>query len=245
MASVERETEFANALRIRNLKQVSASLQGKSPEEILGYAIENYPTLTMATAFGAEGCVIIAMLAGIQGGKNIRIFNLETGYQFPETIEIRDRISKRYGIEVELVQPTESVIEMETRFGGPVYSSNPDECCRIRKIEPLRKALSGHEAWVTAIRRDQTRDRSAAEVVEWDAKFNLVKVNPLAHWSREDVWAYIAINDVPYNKLHDAGYPSIGCWPCTRAVAAGEGDRAGRWSSFAKLECGLHTRAAS
>jgi phosphoadenosine phosphosulfate reductase len=229
-----------------DLKKIGASLRNSSPEEVLAYAIDRFPapTLTMATAFGAEGCVIISMLASLPHGKDVRIFNLDTGYQFAETLELRDRILDRYGINVELVRAAESVIEMETRFGGPIYSSNPDECCRIRKIEPLKKALSGHDAWITAIRRDQTRDRSSAEMVEWDHKFNLVKINPLAYWTQEDVWAYISINEVPYNPLHDAGYPSIGCKPCTRAVLHGEGERGGRWSSLPKLECGLHSRSA-
>ncbi len=244
MVPVQPHTGSADGSRKELLARINASLKDSSPEEILAFGVANYPTLTMATAFGAEGCVILSMLAGIPGGKNVRVFNLDTGYQFAETLELRDRIAERYGIKVEYVRPDESVSEMENRFGGSIYGTNPDECCRIRKIVPLRNALAGHEAWITAIRRDQTRDRSVAEVVEWDAKFNLIKVNPLAHWSREDVWAYIAINEVPFNPLHDKGYPSIGCWPCTRAVAPGEGDRAGRWSSFAKLECGLHSRTA-
>lgn len=244
--------ESPSLMQLTELREISASLQGAAPEQVLEWAVNYFrttpdsptSTIAMATAFGAEGCAIIAMLSEIPGGKDVRIFNLDTGYQFPETLELRDRIASRYGIEVELVRPAESVIEMETRLGGPIYATNPDECCRMRKIEPLKKALAGHDAWVTAIRRDQTRDRSSAEVVEWDYKFGLIKVNPLAHWSREEVWAYIKINEVPYNPLHDAGFPSIGCWPCTRSVAPGEGDRAGRWSSFAKLECGLHTRTA-
>ncbi len=171
MVSVQPPAESTDGSRVELLRQVSASLSDSSPEEILAYGVANYPTLTMATAFGAEGCVILSMLAGIPGGKNVRVFNLDTGYQFAETLELRDRITERYGIEVELVRPAESVSQMEKRFGGPIYGTNPDECCRIRKIEPLRNALLGHEAWITAIRRDQTRDRSVADVVEWDARF--------------------------------------------------------------------------
>ncbi|HZO91699.1 MAG TPA: phosphoadenylyl-sulfate reductase [Chthonomonadaceae bacterium] len=226
------------------LKAISDSLEDKSPEEILRWAVEIYhPKLTMATAFGAEGCVLLAMLSEIKPhGKEVRVFNLETGYQFPETLALRERIREQYGIAVELVRPDETVKAMEKRFGGPIYGTNPDECCRIRKIEPLRRALAGYDAWISAIRRDQTPHRAKAGIVEWDPKFNLVKINPLANWTKRDVWAYIRINEVPYNPLHDKGYPSIGCWPCTRAVAPGEDDRAGRWSNFIKLECGLHTR---
>jgi phosphoadenosine phosphosulfate reductase len=129
---------------------------------------------------------------------------------------------------------------MEGRLGGPIYATHPDECCRLRKVEPLKRAVEGHTAWISAIRRDQTPNRAKSGIVEWDAKFNLVKINPLANWSKRDVWAYIQINEIPYNPLHDCGYPSVGCWPCTRAVQAGEDDRAGRWSNLAKTECGIH-----
>ncbi len=226
------------------LKTVSDGLEGASPEEILGWVVQTYGMrLTMATAFGAEGCALLAMLAeSVPGGRDVRVYNLETGYQFPETLALRERIRDRYGIEVEYVRAAESVQQMEARFGGPIYGTNPDECCRLRKIEPQRGALEGYSAWISATRRDQTPDRALAGIVEWDSKFELVKVNPLANWSSRDIWAYLKINEVPYNPLHDRGYPSIGCWPCTRAVSAGEDERAGRWSSSAKLECGLHTR---
>jgi phosphoadenosine phosphosulfate reductase len=194
----------------------------------------------MATAFGAEGCVILAMLADIEPA--VRIFNLDTGYQFAETLELREQILERYGIAVEFLRPAESVEAMESRFGGPMYGTNPDECCRIRKIEPLKSALVEYDAWISAIRRDQTPQRAKAGIVEWDSKFGLVKINPLANWTKRDVWNYIVENDVPYNPLHDRGYPSIGCWPCTRPVGAGQDDRSGRWSGFDKLECGLHAR---
>jgi len=216
-------------------------LEGRPAQEILRWAVERYqPRLTMATAFGAEGCVLISMLAEID--PTVRIFNLETGYQFPETLALRDRIRERYGIEVELVRADESVEQMEARFGGPIYHVRPDECCRIRKIEPLLKAVAGFDAWISAIRREQTPDRSRAGIVEWDRKFQLVKINPLAAWTRRDVWQHIQDHDIPYNPLHDRGYPSIGCWPCTRPVAPGEAERSGRWVGFARVECGLHSR---
>jgi phosphoadenosine phosphosulfate reductase len=226
------------------LKAISDALEDREPEEILRWAVARYgDRLTMATAFGAEGCVLLAMLAeSVPDGRSVRVFNLETGYQFPETLELRERIRERYGIEVAYVRADETVEAMEKRFGGPIYGVSPDECCRIRKIEPLKRAVAGYDAWISAIRRDQTSSRAKAGIVEWDGKFNLVKVNPLANWTKQDVWAYITINEVPYNPLHDRGYPSIGCWPCTRSVQAGEGDREGRWSNFIKLECGLHTR---
>jgi phosphoadenosine phosphosulfate reductase len=192
----------------------------------------------MATAFGAEGCCLIHMLAEIDPG--IRVFNLETGYQFPETLELRERIKDRYGVEVEYIYPEQTVAEYEAEHGGPLYPHRPDQCCYDRKIRPLRRAVVGYEAWISAIRRDQTDHRAAAGTVQWDGKFGLVKVNPLLSWTRRDVWSFIVQHDVPYNPLHDQGYPSIGCWPCTRAVANGDDERAGRWAGLAKKECGLH-----
>jgi phosphoadenosine phosphosulfate reductase len=214
-------------------------LRGSSPSEILRWAVAAYfPRLTMATAFGAEGCCIIHMLAEIE--PRVKIFNLETGYQFPETLELRERIVERYGIEVALIKPDTSVAEYERLHGGPLYGTNPDQCCFDRKIIPLRRTLVDFDAWISAIRKDQTAHRGKADVLMWDGKFNLVKVNPLLNWTKRDVWQFITDNSVPYNPLHDQGYPSIGCWPCTRCVGASEDDRAGRWAGHAKKECGLH-----
>ena len=220
-----------------------AALDGQSPQAILQWAVETFsPNLTMATAFGPEGNCIIHMLADIrqQTGQSVRIFNLDTGYQFPETLELRERLRDRYGIEVEYVRADLSVPEYEAKNAGPVSVLEPERCCHDRKLVPLRRAVAGYAAWVSAIRKDQTKDRAQASVVQWDPKFSLVKVNPLLHWTKNDVWKFIDKNDVPYNPLHDRNYPSIGCWPCTRPVGAGEDERAGRWSGTAKKECGLH-----
>jgi phosphoadenosine phosphosulfate reductase len=219
--------------------EANRQLEKRSADYVLRWAVDRYhPRLTMATAFGAEGCCLIHMLAEIE--PNIHIFNLDTGYQFAETLQVRDRIKARYGIEVELVKPDETVAEYEARHRGPLYVLQPDQCCLDRKILPLRRVLAKHDAWISAIRRDQTTHRAQAKPVQWDRKFGLVKVNPLLDWTHKDVWAFIAKHDVPYNPLHDRGYPSIGCWPCTRAVAEGEDERAGRWGGTAKKECGLH-----
>lgn len=212
-----------------------------TPHDILRWAAERfYPRLLMATAFGAEGCCLIHMLAEIQPAT--QIINLETGYQFPETLELRERIRTRYGIEVEYIRPEQTVSEYEAEHGGPLHPHRPDQCCYDRKILPLRLAVEriAPLAWISAIRKDQTNDRGKAAVVQWDTKFNLVKVNPLLNWTKKDVWGFIHKHDVPYNPLHDHDYPSIGCWPCTRPVAAGEDDRAGRWAGKVKKECGLH-----
>jgi len=223
------------------LKRVAERFAAAQPQEILSWAVaEFHPKLLMATAFGAEGCCIIHMLAEIE--PNVTVLNLDTGYQFKETYELRERILYRYGITVDMIQPEQSVAEYEADHGGPLYVHRPDQCCHDRKVLPLRKAMNEYDprAWISAIRKDQTEHRAVAGVVQWDAKFNVVKVNPLLNWTKRDVWAFIATHDVPYNPLHDRGYPSIGCWPCTRAVQPGEDDRAGRWAGNIKKECGLH-----
>jgi phosphoadenosine phosphosulfate reductase len=223
---------------------IEERLRGASPWEILSWAVEAYfPRLTMATAFGPEGCVLLHMLAAIE--PRVRVFNLETGYQFAETLALRDRIAERYGIEVELIRPETTVAQYEAAHGGPVYATSPDQCCHDRKLVPLRRAIAGYAAWISAIRADQSAHRAQARVVGWDSKFGLVKVNPLFRWTKRDVWAFVVTNKVPYNPLHDQGYPSIGCWPCTRAVADGEDERAGRWAGQAKTECGLHSLDSS
>jgi phosphoadenosine phosphosulfate reductase len=227
------------ALSPEQITDANVRLTNATPQDILRWSVDSFfPRLTMATAFGAEGCCLIHMLAEIE--PRIHIFNLETGYQFPETLELRERIKQRYGIEVAYVRAEQSVAEYEAEHGGPLYDIRPDQCCHDRKIIPLRQAAVGHDAWISAIRKDQTQDRAQAGVVQWDAKFGLVKVNPLLGWTKRDVWGFVWKHKVPYNPLHDKNYPSIGCWPCTRPVGEGEDERAGRWAGKVKKECGLH-----
>ena len=225
---------------LAELRQASQQLEPASPSQIIRWAGERFgDQLTMATAFGPEGMVILHLLAEI--APQTHVFNLDTGYQFQETLELRERVAQRYGMQVELMQPELTVEQYEQLHGGPLYRTNPDQCCRDRKIRVLHRAIAGRHAWISAIRRDQSPDRARAAIVGWDKKFNLVKVNPLANWTKSDVWKLITDQDIPYNPLHDQGYTSIGCWPCTRAVMFGEDERAGRWSGSAKTECGLHT----
>ncbi|MFM7129428.1 MAG: phosphoadenylyl-sulfate reductase [bacterium] len=224
--------------------EINAKLANAGPFEVLQWAVERFfPRLTMATAFGAEGCAIIHMLAEIE--PRVRVFNLDTGYQFRETLDLRDRIASRYGIEVEMVRPETTIEEYESIHGGPLYQTHPDRCCHDRKILPLRRAIQGYDAWISSIRADQSNDRAATPKVGWDKKFNLVKINPLLSWTKKDVWTFIVEKNVPYNPLHDVGYPSIGCWPCTQPVTDGQDERAGRWAGKAKTECGLHSLDSS
>jgi len=232
---------FPTAELMAEMSEASARLEKAEPIEILKWAVERFaPRFTMATAFGPEGMVLIHWLSKI--APQTPVFNLDTGYQFPETLELREKVKRRYGIEVELKKPEHTVVEYERLNDGPVYKSEPNRCCNDRKIKVLKQAARGWYAWASAIRRDQSPDRAQAAIVEWDKKFHLVKISPLANWTKKQVWNLIVQEEIPYNPLHDQGYTSIGCWPCTRAVLAGEDDRAGRWSGFAKTECGLHSR---
>jgi phosphoadenosine phosphosulfate reductase len=230
----------ASAELIEELNRVSKKLEHTTPEEILTWAVENYyPLFTMATGLGPEGCVIISMLAKIE--PRVYIFNLDTGYQFVETLQLRDRIAEKYGIEVDLQKSDLSTEEYEKLHGGPLYATNPDRCCYDRKIRVLHRVAAHFDAWATGVRRDQSLTRADTPIVKWDKKFGMVKISPLAAWTKKDVWDRIIKEQVPYNPLHDQGYPSISCQPCTRAVTDGEDERAGRWSGTAKTECGLHT----
>jgi len=225
------------------LARESRGLETADPAVIIRWAVDRFgPKLTMATAFGPEGCLIIHWLAAIAPATYV--FNLDTGYQFPETIDLRDRLARRYGIEVVLERPEQSVADYERDHGGPLYRTDPDRCCRDRKLAVVKRVLGRFDAWMTAIRRDQSPDRATAPIVGWDHKFGVVKVSPLANWTKAKVWDAIVREKVPYNPLHDRGYVSIGCAPCTRAITAGEDERAGRWSGTAKTECGLHSKDA-
>ena len=226
---------------LAELADQSQKLESATPEAILGWAATRFgDKFTMATAFGPEGMIILEMLSRVS--PKTWVFNLDTGYQFEETLALRNRVAELYGIEVELLQPELTVVEYETLHGGPLYKNNPTKCCGDRKLAVLRKAALGMHAWASAIRRDQSPDRAQAPIVGWDKKFHLVKVSPLANWTKKQVWDRIVKSNIPYNPLHDAGYTSIGCKPCTRAVFSGEDERAGRWSGTGKTECGLHTQ---
>lgn len=218
---------------------LQASAEHWTPQRALAWAFEKFGTsVAISSAFGAEGMVLIDMASSIR--KDFRLFTIDTEFLFPETYALMDRIEARYGIEIEKVYSVLSPEEQAHSHGAALWSRDPDLCCNLRKVEPLRRKLGELSAWVTSIRRDQTSSRSAARRIEWDGKFGLVKVNPIADWTSKRVWRYIHDHDVPYNELHDQEYPSIGCTHCTRAVRPGEDARAGRWPGFSKTECGLH-----
>lgn len=197
-------------------------------------------SLAIAASFGAEDVVLIDQASKL--GSPFRVFTLDTDFLFPETYALIDKIEKRYRIHVERTRSELTPSEQAARHGERLWASQPDQCCQLRKVDPLKKKLSGLRAWVTGVRRDQAPTRAHTRKLEWDAKFGLVKINPIADWNWNQVWEYIRANDVPYNPLHDQNYPSIGCTYCTRPVQPGEDPRAGRWSGFNKIECGLHAK---
>jgi phosphoadenosine phosphosulfate reductase len=205
-------------------------LEALDAHEVLEHAVaEHHPRLAVACSFQKEASVIIDLILRIE--PQARIITLDTGVLFPETYETWRQVEDRYGIEIEA--------HRGERVDG-LWSTDPDACCGMRKVEPLDRALSECDAWITGLRRDQSELRASTPKVGWDLRHGLWKYAPLAGWTEKDVWRYIAEHDLPYNPLHDQGYDSIGCTPCT---VAGEG-REGRWAGTGKLECGLHVPAA-
>lgn len=223
----------------QDLAAVAAGLEDAAAADILAWAATAFPSrVVFGTGFGVEGCVLVHLIARQQ--LPIDIFTLDTGLLFPETLELWKKLEARYGVPIRAVRPAHTVEEQALNWGPQLWAREPNRCCRLRKVEPLREALQDADAWISAIRREQTPERAAAPVVEWEARFGVVKINPLVRWTQKDVWRFVFANDVPYNALHDNGYPSIGCWPCTTAVAEGEDPRSGRWRGQDKRECGLH-----
>lgn len=214
--------------------------EGKAPEALLARVLDEYGgQAALSCSFGGtSGMVLLHMAARIAPG--LRVLTLDTDFLFPETYALIERVEAEYGIAVERVKTSITPEEQAARHGERLWERDPDLCCRIRKVEPMREATKGLRAWITGIRRDQSPTRRDTPAVKWDDKFGLVKVNPLVRWTEKDVWAYLAAHDVPYNPLHDRQYASIGCTHCTRPIQAGEDMRAGRWAGAGKLECGLH-----
>ena len=209
-------------------------LEGASPQQVLEHLVEHFhPRLYVACSFQKEASVIMDMLLKIE--PEARFFTLDTGLLFAETYRTWRQLEDRYGVKVEVYQGM-SLARQSDEHGDELWNSDPDACCGIRKVEPLKEALSQVDAWVSGMRRDQSPSRRHTPKFHWDDKHHLWKANPLAEWSEKDVWNYIAEHDVPYNELHDRGYASVGCTHCTLPGAG----RAGRWAGTDKIECGLH-----
>ena len=227
-----------------DLEQTRILAEAWKPEQVLSWAFATYgDRVALATGMGVEGMAMLDMAWRIN--PQVKVFTGDTEFLFAETYDLIDRVEEHYGIKIERLFSELTPEEQEKEFGPKLWARDPDQCCAIRKVEPLRRKLSTLDAWVTAIRRTQTAERAGVRKVDWDAKLNLVKISPLADWTREQVWSYVVKHDVPYNELHNRNYPTIGCTHCTRAVRPGEDQRAGRWAGFGKTECGIHTAAAT
>ena len=232
------------------VQELALQFEQSTTDQVLTWAMQSYRSaISLACSFGAEDVVLIDKLVKLDS--YIRIFVLDTGRLHEETYDVMERCRARYGIEFIVFSPDTIALQDLLRLKGPrsfrESIENRKECCGIRKVEPLRRALQGQEAWITGLRRQQAVTRVSLPKLEEDSDHGgIMKINPLADWSEEQVWDYIRSNNVPYNTLHDKGFPSIGCAPCTRAIEPGEDLRAGRWwwESPEHKECGLHTRKA-
>ena len=222
------------------LAQLSAELEERTPQESLRWAVDEFfPDLTLACSCGGpSGMVLVDMISKIE--PRVEVFYLDTDFLFPETLETRDRVIERYGVNAVAYKSKLTPEEQARQHGDEIWLRNPDLCCQLRKVEPNQRALTGKRAWISGLRRDQAATRRETPIVQWDEKFGLVKVNPLARWTEADVWSYIVRNDVPYNPLHDQNYPSVSCTYCTKPVQPGDDPRSGRWQGFDKVECGIH-----
>lgn len=232
---------------IEDIEKLNKELLNATPQEILKRVFEIFGNhIALSSSLGAEDQVLTDMIVKIN--PRIQIFTLDTGRLFPETYDLIDRTSKKYKILIDVFFPNYSRIEeMVNAKGINLFFESVENrklCCHIRKIEPLQRAFAGLDAWICGLRAEQSVTRTEIGVIEWDANNSLVKINPLARWSEAQVWEYIKAHNVPYNPLHDKGFPSIGCQPCTRAIEAGEDVRAGRWwwENPETKECGLHKK---
>ncbi|MGO4956126.1 phosphoadenylyl-sulfate reductase [Luteococcus sp. Sow4_B9] len=207
-------------------------------EEVLAWAAEEFgDSLAVACSMAADTILSALVSQTIPG---VDVLFLETGYHFQETLATRDELARRWPVTIREVLPQITVEEQDLKFGAALHDRDPGHCCGIRKVEPLGRALAGYEAWVTGIRREDNALRANAKLVEWDTTHQMVKLNPIAAWSFDEVLDFATAHGVPVNPLLADGYPSIGCQPCTRRVAPGEDPRAGRWAGLAKTECGIH-----
>ncbi|WP_312470909.1 phosphoadenylyl-sulfate reductase [Neobacillus sp.] len=231
----------------KNWNQISDSFyyddETKGARSVLEWAYRSYPgdEIVYASSFGAEAIVLIDLIQQVKQDADI-VF-LDTGLHFPETYEVIDRIEERFPtLRIERKQPNLSLDEQAERYGSALWKREPNQCCNIRKVIPLRETLAGKHAWISGLRREQSLLRANTEFINKDEKFQNIKICPLIHWTWNDVWSYIKKKGLPYNILHDHHYPSIGCFPCTQPTGASGDSRAGRWAGSNKTECGLHDR---
>lgn len=225
----------------REIARLNERFTDASPQELIAWAVREFPAeLAVSCSFGgASGMVLVDMVMAVD--RSVPVVYVDTDYLFPETYATVRAVEERYGITALAFRAALPPATQERLHGPALWERDPDACCAIRKVEPMRAALAPFAAYLTGLRRDQAETRRETPLIQWDAKFGLLKLNPLATWDEKAVWAYIMQHGLPYNPLHDQGYPSLGCTNCTLAVHPGDDLRAGRWSGTGKIECGLHT----
>ena len=229
-----------NNAALQHIQHKQINQYSNNPKELLKWIAKNLPNerVIMGTGFGPPGLVLLDILFKVT--KNISVFYIDTGFLFDQTYKLRDQLEEKYGFKF-LKISTELTPEMqEKQYGHNLWENNPDKCCNIRKVMPLIDALDNRDIWITGIRKKQTQVRKQSSLIEFESRFEVIKINPLINWTHDEVWEYIKIHNLPYNPLHDNNYPSIGCKQCTSPVCEGEDDRAGRWKGTNKTECGLH-----
>lgn len=211
----------------------------RNHNDVLNWAFATYTDITYACSFGAEGIVLIDLISRIK--PDAEIVFLDTGLHFDETYRLIEKVKERYRqLHVTIATPRLTVAEQADTYGDALWRREPHHCCFMRKIEPLQRVLKNKDAWISGLRREQSPTRANTPFVDFDDKFQLMKICPLIHWSWDNIWHYIESNNLPYNPLHDQGYPSIGCAPCTLPAKDPGNLRSGRWNGFTKTECGLH-----
>jgi phosphoadenosine phosphosulfate reductase len=218
--------------------EADARLSGASASEVVAWAREQFgDALVVASSMADTHLVHLAQAAA----PGIDVLFLDTGYHFAETIGTRDAVAQAYQVNLISITPRQTVAEQDAEYGPKLHDRNPDQCCALRKVEPLERGLKPYAAWINGMRREESPTRADIRVVDYDAKRNMIKISPIAAWTQGDVDAYVEENQVLINPLFFDGYTSIGCEPCTRRALPGEDPRAGRWAGFGKTECGLHT----
>ncbi|MFK9090668.1 phosphoadenylyl-sulfate reductase [Bacillus salipaludis] len=238
---------MTTAITFNNWNQISGEFQmedeTKGARSVLEWAYHSYPEgeIVYASSFGAEAIVLIDLIQQVK--PDAQIVFLDTGLHFPETYEVIDKIEARFPtLRIERKQPKVSLDEQAAEYGSALWKRDPNQCCQIRKVIPLKETLTAKQAWISGLRREQSPTRAGTEFINKDEKFENIKICPLIHWTWDEVWDYIREKDLPYNTLHDHQYPSIGCFPCTQPAGSDGDSRAGRWAGSGKTECGLHTR---
>lgn len=239
MAIKQRKGLISSPVTREDLIVLNANFEHASPDVLLEWSFEQFGTkAVMGTGFGSSGVVLMHYLSELN--IPIQVFTLDTGLLFGETYQLWKTLEKTLNIKVETVSSILTLQGQEARYGEKLWENNPDKCCHIRKVLPLRKYLSNKEGWITGLRRSQSSYRESIQKIEWDATNQVYKINPLADWDQDEIWWYINKHKLPYNPLHDEGFPSIGCFPCTAPAQNGEGERSGRWKDLDKTECGIH-----